>query len=163
METSEKIVEHFVRLVKRWYTISNLKGNNNKEVDIICMDDKGQKHHIEVGISIENNFILKGEAGSNDFKLVNGKKKWSITNSVDYYLDHKFNDPDTIAILADYGIANNYEKIIVTWSDPGPKVINYALIKDIKIWVLQDMMKEMERYTKKTGHTDDVIRMIQLC
>ena len=41
METTEHIVESYVRFVKKWFTISNIKAKGGKEIDILAVDKDG--------------------------------------------------------------------------------------------------------------------------
>jgi hypothetical protein len=51
METTEKIVEAYVRHVKRWMTISNIKCSRQYEIDLIAIDPvKLERYHIESGV-----------------------------------------------------------------------------------------------------------------
>lgn len=38
MRVEESIVETYVRFVKKWFTITNIKCRNNKEIDILAID-----------------------------------------------------------------------------------------------------------------------------
>jgi len=53
METTEKIIECYVRYVLRWATIPNIKCDGQYEIDLIAIDPLNcEKYHIE---SIESN------------------------------------------------------------------------------------------------------------
>jgi hypothetical protein len=53
METTEKIVEAYVRYVKGWATIPNIKCPGQHEIDLLAIDPvKLNRYHIESGVSI---------------------------------------------------------------------------------------------------------------
>jgi len=48
METTERIVEAYVRYVKGWATIPNIKCGGQKEIDLFAIDPvSGERFHIE--------------------------------------------------------------------------------------------------------------------
>ena len=62
METTEKIVEAYVRYIKGWFTIPNIKCGQQVEIDLLAVDLKNkteiQRYHIESGVSISQGFSL---------------------------------------------------------------------------------------------------------
>ena len=53
METTEKIVEAYVRYVKGWATIPNIKCSGQYEIDLLAIDPVNlDRYHIESGVSI---------------------------------------------------------------------------------------------------------------
>jgi hypothetical protein len=60
METTEKIVEAYVRYVKGWFTIPNIKCKGQLEIDLLTIDlsdsDAARRYHIESGVSISGGF-----------------------------------------------------------------------------------------------------------
>jgi hypothetical protein len=57
METTEKIVEAYVRYVKGWATIPNLRCAGQKEIDLFAIDPKtDERWHIETSVSISSGF-----------------------------------------------------------------------------------------------------------
>lgn len=64
METTEKIVEAYVRYVKRWATIPNIRCDGQFEIDLLAIDPVTLKrYHIETGVS-----------GSQAFSKLTGEK-----------------------------------------------------------------------------------------
>jgi hypothetical protein len=48
METTQKIIESYVRYVRRWATIPNIKCKGQYEIDLLAIDPVTlQKYHIE--------------------------------------------------------------------------------------------------------------------
>jgi hypothetical protein len=60
METTEKIVEAYVRYIKKWFTIPNIKCDGQMEIDLLAIDTSSpsriQRYHIESGISISGSY-----------------------------------------------------------------------------------------------------------
>ena len=58
METTEKIIECYVRYVLRWATIPNIKCDGQYEIDLIAIDPVNfERYHIESGVSASNRGI----------------------------------------------------------------------------------------------------------
>jgi hypothetical protein len=59
METTEKIVEAYVRYVKRWATIPNITCAGQFEIDLLAIDPVGlERYHIESGVSVSGSSRL---------------------------------------------------------------------------------------------------------
>ena len=57
METTERIVEAYVRYVKGWATIPNLRCEGQKEIDLFAIDPvTDERWHIETSVSISSGF-----------------------------------------------------------------------------------------------------------
>jgi len=53
METTEKVVEAYVRYVRGWATIPNIKCEGQLEIDLLAVDPVSlERYHIESGVSI---------------------------------------------------------------------------------------------------------------
>ncbi len=68
MDTAERIVEAYVRYVKHWATIPNIRCPRQREVDLLAIDLATlQRYHIEVRVSISRAFSkLSGKEFSVD-------------------------------------------------------------------------------------------------
>ena len=51
METTEHIVESYVRFCLGWFTNSNIKGKGGKEIDILAIDSTGVPVVVELKVS----------------------------------------------------------------------------------------------------------------
>jgi hypothetical protein len=52
METTERIVEAYVRHVKHWATISNIRCDGQYEIDLLAVDPTTlERYHIETSVS----------------------------------------------------------------------------------------------------------------
>ena len=57
METTERVVESYVRYVKGWATIPNIRCPRQLEIDLLAIDPvNGQRYHIETSVSISSGF-----------------------------------------------------------------------------------------------------------
>jgi len=57
METTERIVEAYVRYVKGWATIPNIKCKGQFEIDLLAIDPVSlDRYHIESGVSVSGTF-----------------------------------------------------------------------------------------------------------
>jgi len=167
METTEHITESYVRYCLEWFTNSNIKAKGGKEIDILAIDKKGKKYWIECGITHKKHWSLKAKADEKDKQKVirkTGEKLvWRHRNSVDYFIEHKFNDDRLKEEIKKFGFKNkNYKKIIVCWQVSGPETEKYANKKGIEIWELKEKMKELKKKIGETYYSDDILRTLQL-
>ena len=165
METAEKIVETYVRYVKGWFTISNIRCKGGREIDLLAIDAKsGEKHHIEVGISISDSFssLTSEPFSENDFK--NPSKKAQQQRTLGYFIEKKFNHPYVVAKLNECGFfAGEYGKIIVTWKTK-EGVKEKAREKNIEIWDFRTKLNKIVKIASEGEKywLDDTMRTLQL-
>lgn len=165
METTEKVVEAYVRYVKRWATIPNIKCDGQYEIDLLAIDPKtGAKYHIESGVSVSGGFS-KLTAKPYDAELIKVRvHQAGQRRTLGYFAERKFSAPGIVTALAEYGFAQgNYQKIIVSW-DCDSAVEAEAEAQGIKVWNFQGLLKEIakEFKGKRTYFTDDTLRTLQL-
>src|ERR1700722_6878095 len=116
METPERIVEAYVRYVKHWATIPNIKCGGQKEIDLFAIDPaNGDRYHIETTVSISQNYraLTTKEYVDGDHK-VRGKAA-RARRTLDFFLKQKFEAPGVKATLTKYCNGHPYRKIIVLW------------------------------------------------
>lgn len=163
-ETTEKIVEAYVRYVKGWATISNIKCRGQYEIDLLAIDPiTGGRYHIESGVSISGGFSkLTAKTYSPDM-LKQRTEQASQRRTVGYFRDRKFTSPGVLSKLAQYGFSNeNYERIIVSWgwTDEAKKQADEA---GIKLWDFRRLMLDIaENASGREYFTDDTLRTLQL-
>ncbi|MEK6854690.1 MAG: hypothetical protein AABX73_00530 [Nanoarchaeota archaeon] len=166
-ETTERIVESFVRYYLRWFTNSNIKAKGNKEIDILAIDQHGNKFWIECGITHLKTWALKSHATEKDYQNIERKegmkKAWRHKNSVDYFISCKFDDPKLKEKLKDFNFVDgSYTKIIACWQVKDENVIKYAKSKDIEIWQLKERMKDFIKDIGESHYEDPILRTLQL-
>ena len=68
METTEKIIESYVRYVRRWATIPNVRCEGQYEIDLLAINpDTYEKYHIESSISASKGFIARPDRSESGF------------------------------------------------------------------------------------------------
>lgn len=164
METTEKIVESYVRYIKGWATIPNIKCKGQLEIDLLAIDPvNGGRYHIESGVSISGGFSkLTGKIFDPDV-LKERVNQPSQRRTVGYFRDKKFSSPSVLTKLAEYGfVNNNYNRIIVTWGWT-EEAKSQADSASITLWHFKDLMIEIATYSSdNTYFTDDTLRTLQL-
>jgi hypothetical protein len=117
METTEKIVEAYVRYIKGWATIPNIKCDGQSEIDLIAIDPRSSdKYHIESGVSVSQ---VYSKLTAKPFIPANLKIRGRIAGTrrtLGYFLEHKFRKPTVVSKLREYGFeSGKYRNIVVTW------------------------------------------------
>lgn len=165
METTEKIVEAYVRYVEGWATIPNIKCDGQAEIDLIAIDPvSGDRFHIESGISVSHAY---SKLTAKPFVPANLKVRGKIAGTrrtIGYFLDHKFRKPAVIARLRDYGFEpGNYRRVIVTWGfDEGAR--RTAEQEELELWDFRTLVKKIADKIsgQRSYFTDDTLRTIHL-
>jgi hypothetical protein len=165
METTEKIVESYVRYIKGWATIPNIKCPGQYEIDLLAIDPvNGDRYHIESGISISGGHKnLTAKPFSSD-KLKERLKQPQQRRTLDYFAKRKFAASEVVKTLARYGFRRgNYTKIIVTWGCED-KALKEAKRQGILIWLLPKLLDDIALKLKdlKTYFIDDTLRTLHL-
>ena len=163
METTEHIVESYVRFVRGWFTNSNIKCKNGKEIDILAIDPiTGKKYHIECGITHTKAWALKKSPSKTDYSIKkDGSKKWHHRNSVDFFIENKFSDKHVQGKLKQMGF-EKCKKIIACFHVSDPSVIKYAKTKKIETIEIKDKIPELMKVLGDTYYSDDILRTLQL-
>ena len=151
METSEKIVEAYLRYIKGYATIPNIRCKGGFEIDLLAVHPKTKKKlHIEISVSVSASFH---------------RLKWdseSYIGTLKNYLKKKFNNPNVLAVLEEYGF-EKAQKVVVTrgWYEDTEKK---AEKHNIKLWRFYDIINELaiEFEKEKKYFTDDTLRTLQL-
>lgn len=168
METTEKIVEAYVRYVKGWFTIPNIKCDGQMEIDLLAIDASSQRgvkrYHIESGVSISGAYsrLTCKPFSPEDLKV--RVKQAGQRRTLGYFAERKFKAPGVIGTLKSFGFApGNYTKVIVSWGwdDDVPDVAKRA---EIELWDFKEILIEIAHYARsnRTYFTDDTMRTLQL-
>src|SRR5688572_4578759 len=104
METTEKIVEAYVRYVKGWATIPNVRCGGQKEIDLFAIDPvTDERWHIETSVSISGGFSkLTNDAyepGEHKVRV----KSAGARRKLGFFMAEKFGPAAVTAKLVDYG------------------------------------------------------------
>lgn len=164
LETTEKIVEAYVRYIKGWATIPNIKCKGQFEIDLLAINPiDGSRYHIETSVSVSPSFSrLTGDVFSTA-DLEHRTKQASQSRTIGYFRDRKFTAPGILQELARYGFNNgNYQRIIVTlgWTEEAKRQADVA---NIILWDFRDLMLEIASISQgQTYFIDDTLRTLQL-
>ncbi|MCD5409448.1 MAG: hypothetical protein LRZ87_01595 [Methanocellales archaeon] len=121
MRVEESIVETYVRFVKKWFTITNIKCRNNKEIDILAVDPNGNKYHVEVTVYLDG------------WPLEIEEKERKNVVTVKWYSEYKFRDKYVREKIKEFFGSNgfkSYKRILVYWKIK--KGINLEEIKKLE-------------------------------
>lgn len=164
METTEKIVEAYVRYVKGWATIPNIRCGNQKEIDLFAIDPVSlQRYHIETSVSISNSFraLTTKPFESGDHK--DRAKAASARRTLGFFLEEKFEAPAVRHALAGYGASEDCSKIIVAW-EWKKEAEEIAAAHGIELWDFRDLMRDIAELGRhdRTYFPDDTLRTLTL-
>jgi hypothetical protein len=165
METTEKIVEAYVRYVKGWATIPNIRCAGQYEIDLIAVDPKtGHRFHIESGVSISGGFskLTTKPFSENDLKV--RIKQAQQRRTLGYFIERKFSAPGVLDTLRRYGFEpGKYTKVIVTWAATDAAK-HEAQSQGVDLWYFPKIMAEISGTFKdrRTYFTDDTLRTLHL-
>ncbi len=165
METTEKIVEAYVRYVNGWATIPNIKCPGQYEIDLLAVDLRtGTRYHIEVGVSVSGAFSkLTGKPFDEEW-LKQRVKQSSQRRTVGYFTERKFSAQPVIDTLGEYGYKNgNYTRVIVSWgwtNEAGQQANDFGIL----LWDFRDIIRDIADTIASTTRyfTDDTVRTLQL-
>jgi hypothetical protein len=165
METTEKIVESYVRYIKGWATIPNIKCSGQYEIDLLAIDPvNGDRYHIESGISISGGYRNLTAKPFSTERLKKRLEQAQQRRTLGYFTKRKFGASEVIKTVARYGFKpGNYTKIIVTWGCEH-EVLKTNDSKEILIWLFPEMLNEIALQLKdlKTYFIDDTLRTLHL-
>ena len=153
MEPAERLVEAYLRIVKRCLTISNVYSKHGRVADLLGVDRDNNRFHIEVAVSSDPLSEITNK------QLQETKREYRQT--MNFFVDQKFNNPDVAKALETYGFKENYKKIIVTWNiSSGART--RLKPENINIWYFHKLLSELFKATAKPGYFSDEDRLLQL-
>jgi hypothetical protein len=165
METTEKIVEAYVRYVKGWATIPNIKCPGQYEIDLLAIDPMSlDRYHIESGVSISGSYSKLTVRPYNEKDLKMRIKAAGQRRTLGYFVERKFGAKPVMDILKKYGFRKgNYRKVIVSWGWE-EEAAKEAKRKQIQLWDFRMLLKGIAQSFQKERiyFTDDTLRTLQL-
>jgi len=168
METTEKIVEAYVRYIKNWFTIPNIKCGGQKEIDLLAIDttksNRIQRYHIECSVSVSQSYSKLTAKPFSKEELKKRVKKAGQRMTIGHFKENKFLDHNVLSTLKLYGFKNNnYQKVVVAW-DWNDDVPIHAHKAGIELWNFRELLIEIANHTKslRTYFVDDTMRTLQL-
>jgi hypothetical protein len=158
LEPEVHIVDRYMQLVKKCFTMTNIMLEGGKEIDMLAVNPvSGEKYHIEVRVTIEKAFRLRLK----DTQTRNGRKH---RRGVDTLSDIKFKPPTVVKAIKEIFGSDEYRKVLIVWDVEDKSVIEQAKRNpyNIEIWKISDLMSELIREVGTKSYRDDVLRTIQL-
>jgi len=105
METTERIVESYVRYVKGWATIPNIRCAGQYEIDLLAIDPVSlNRYHIEVGVSVSGAYSKLTAKPFNREHLKQRVKMAGQRRTVGYFIERKFHVPEVIGAMIESGV-----------------------------------------------------------
>lgn len=156
LEPEVHIVERYMQLVKKCFTMTNVMLEGGKEIDLLAVNPiSGEKYHVEVRVTIDKGFRIRLK----DTQTKDGRKH---RRGLDTLNSIKFK-PVAKAAEGIFG-TDKYKRVLVVWEVEDESVIEQARRKpyEIKIWKLPVLLSELVKEVKTRGYRDDVLRTIQL-
>jgi hypothetical protein len=157
LEPEVHIVERYMQLVKKCFTMTNVMLEGGKEIDLLAVNPiSGEKYHIEVRVAIGKGFRLR----LIDTQTKNGRKH---RRGMDTLNKIKFAHPTIVNAVKEIFGNSEYKKVLVVWDVEGESVIEQTKkLYSIEIWKISDIMTELIREVKTKAYRDDVLRTLQL-
>jgi hypothetical protein len=165
METTERIVEAYVRHVKHWATISNIRCDGQYEIDLLAVDPTTlERYHIETSVSGSPVYSRLTAKPFDPVLLKERVQKPKMRRTLGYFVQHKFGTPAVEAKLKEYGFEPGaYAKVVVSWgwTDEAKAA---ADAEHIQLWDFRDLMREIADsiHGKRSYFTNDTLRTIGL-
>ncbi len=165
METTEKIVEAYLRYVRNCATLPNVRCSGQNEIDLLGIDlIQGTRYHVECSVSVSQAFSKL--TGKNfDPNLLNVKvSKPKMRRTVGYFVQYKFGAPGVVEKLNALGfLPGKHQKVIVTW-DWTDDAASIAKEHSILLWPFPALLRDLTKSVEGTNHyfVDDTIRTLHL-
>jgi len=155
MEPEVHIVDRYMQLVKKCFTMTNVMLEGGKEIDLLAVNPiSGERFHIEVRVTIDKGFRIRLK----DTQTKNGRKHRRGLDTLD---DIKFK-PVAKAAEGILG-TSDYKKVLVVWEVEDESVIEQAKsLYEIEIWKMSDILAKLAKEVETKAYRDDVLRTVQL-
>jgi len=165
VETTEKIVEAYVRYVKGWATLPNLKCPGQFEIDLLAIDPRtGDKYHIESGVSVSGSYSKLTAKPFSPVLLKKRVEQAGQRRTLGYFVERKFSAPGVLETLAKHGFKpGSYAKIVVTWGWT-TEAEREARTHEVTLWDFRKLMAEITHRIQDNSlyFTDDTLRTLHL-
>jgi len=157
LEPEVHIVDRYMQLVKKCFTMTNVMLGGGKEIDLLAFNPvSGEKFHIEVRIATGRGFRLRMV----DTQTKNGRKH---RRGLDTLNEIKFAPPIVVNSIKEIFGSSDYRKVLVVWDVQDSEVVEQAkAVYDIEVWKLSDILSEMMKEIGTKSYRDDVLRTVQL-
>jgi len=165
METTERIVEAYVRHVMGCATITNIRCKGQQEIDLLAIHPSSlERYHIEVTVSISGAYSKLTDKRFNPAALKQRSEAAAQRRTIGFFAERKFGLSSVRTKLGALGFEEGeYKKVIVSWGwTDGAKEQADAL--GIDLWdfrkIITDITKDARK--KRSYFTDDTLRTLHL-
>lgn len=157
LEPEVHIVERYMQLVKRCFTMTNVMLGGGKEIDLLAFNPKtGERFHIEVRVCIGRGFRLR----MIDTQTKKGQKH---RRGMDTLNEIKFSPPAVVNGCREIFGCDEYKRVLVVWDVQEPTVIEQAkTLYGIEVWRISEIITELISEVGTKAYRDDVLRTVQL-
>jgi hypothetical protein len=157
LEPEVHIVDRYMQLVKKFFTMTNIMLEGGKEIDLLAFDPiTKERYHVEVRVATGRGFRLRLV----DTQTKNGRKH---RRGLDTLNEIKFAHATVVNAVKEIFGGGAYKKVLVVWNVEDSEVIEHARsIYNIEIWKMSNIMNELIREVKTKAYRDDVLRTLQL-
>lgn len=164
-ETTEQIVEAYVRSVRGLATIPNVRCAGQNEIDLIAIDPVSlDRYHIEVSISISQSFRKLTAKSYDPEKAKQRVHQASQRRTVGFFVEKKFGARGVLERLKDFGFEEGkYHRVIVTWGWE-EEAKKQADVVGIELWDFREIVHEMAKKIRGSREYfgDDTLRTLNL-
>ena len=165
METTERIVEAYVRYVRGWATIPNIKCAGQFEIDLLAIEPVNlDRYHVESGVSVSGAYSRLTAKPFSRKALKERVKQAGQRRTIGYFIERKFGEPKVVETLKGYDfLPDNYSKVIVSWGWDKAAALE-AKKAGIILWDFRSLMNEIAAQFKgsRVYFTDDTLRTLNL-
>jgi hypothetical protein len=157
LEPEVHIVERYMQLVKRCFTMTNIMLAGGKEIDLLAINPiSGEEFHIEVRVAIGRGFRLRMV----DTQTKSGRKH---RRGMDTLNAIKFTPQVVVKAITEIVGRPEYRRVLVVWEVEDESVIEQAKkVYGIEVWLLPDVLNELLREVGTKAYRDDILRTVQL-
>jgi len=157
LEPEVHIVDRYMQLVRKCFTMTNIMLEGGKEIDLLASNPiTGEKYHIEVRVATGRGFRLR----LIDTQTKSGRKH---RRGLDTLNEIKFAHPTVVSAVKEIFGGGEYRKVLVVWDVEDSSVIEQAKsLYNSEVWKISDIISELMREVKTKPYRNDVLRTIQL-
>jgi hypothetical protein len=157
LEPEVHIVDRYMQLVKKCFTMTNIMLEGGKEIDLLAFNPiSNEKYHVEVRVATGRGFRLRLV----DTQTKSGRKH---RRGLDTLNEIKFAHPTVINAVKEIFGGGEYRKVLVVWDVEDSGVIEQAKSHySIEVWKMADLMNQLMQKVKTKPYRNDVLRAIQL-
>ena len=157
LEPEVHIVDRYMQLVRKCFTMTNIMLEGGKEIDLFAFDPiTKERYHVEVRVATGRGFRLRLV----DTQTKKGRKH---RRGLDTLNEIKFSHPTVINAVKEIFGSGEYRKVLVVWAVENKSVVEQAKsLYGIEVWKMSDIIGELIQEVKTKAYRDDVLRTIQL-